>query len=89
MFIYENDTYRLEIRPEPDAGKYNVYAIVNKKFGVTEAYVGQLAKAIALAQQFEVDLREGMSASATSAVSEFLQALQLASEELPPKGKLS
>ena len=56
--IYKNSEYEVIKAMEP-IGKFECYAIKNNTTGVNEAYISQLARAKAIADMFESDLKLG------------------------------
>lgn len=56
--IHETLHYTVQIVKEPK-GNYECYGVVNREFGVTEAYISNLARARQVADQFEHDLVPG------------------------------
>lgn len=58
--LYKNGTYRIVVVDEPE-GKYQCYGIENRQTGVVEAFISQLARAMQIADQFEQDLKTGLS----------------------------
>jgi hypothetical protein len=69
--IRETAHYELTIGTEPE-GKYEVYVIRNKKYGINEAYISSLPRAIQMLESLEHDIVHGAGDSAAQALAEIL-----------------
>ena len=76
---YKNHPYHVVSTMAPAAHSYACYGIKNVVTGVTEAYIGQLAKAKAVADEYASDLKNGIKSEKES-VREMLDLLG----KLPP-----
>lgn len=78
---YKNHPYVVVSTMAPAAHSYACYGIKNVVTGVTEAFIGQLAKAKAVADEYATDLKNGLKSEKES-VKEMLDMLN----RLPPTG---
>ena len=59
--IFDNGVYELVITQAPVEFTYDCYGVRNKQTKVVEAYVGSLARARAVADQYAKELKNGIA----------------------------
>jgi hypothetical protein len=59
--IYKNHPYEIVTTMAPAEHSYPCYGVKNVVTGVIEAYIGQLAKAVATADLYAKELKEGIT----------------------------
>lgn len=58
--IYFNSPYEVVVTESPTEFPYRCYGVLNKDTDVVEAYIGSLAKARAVADQYAGELKHGI-----------------------------